>query len=54
MALSRCRVASAEGGRIETPTAPSGVAHEERCPIRNRLRGLRRHRDLPQRGSGRR
>jgi len=29
----RCLVTSAEGGRIKTPNAPSGVGYQVRCPL---------------------
>ena len=39
------RMASAEGGSV-----PSGVGYGEGCPILNRLGGLGKRRELPQRG----
>jgi len=41
------RMASTEGGSV-----PSGVGHEEGCPLSSRLMGLGERRELPQRGPG--
>ena len=46
--------ASAEGARIEVPTAPRRVGSGEgACPLPSRLGGLGERRKLPQRGPGR-